>query len=384
MNGIVHFSANSDHCSIPKNEDEIIKSIFKSIDQIFSIVRPRKLVYIAVDGVAPRAKLDQQRSRRFHDAKDALEKAEEIEKIKAKIRADGGLLPEDQNLVERFDENCITPGTSFMSRLSNYLRYYIYNRMNKNSAWKSLRVILSDSNVPGEGEHKIINFIRQQSLKPGYNPYTYHVLYGTDADLILLGLATRENNIIILRNEFNFNTLRVCDICRQIGHDMKQCKGIPKDIPNQNNALSSTTSNDIKTKYIFVDLSILRSQLCYLLEYDQSQFQWNYQRFIDDWVFLCILVGNDFLPNSPSLEVHESVIDDLFRIYIQFVPSFNDYLTDNGQLNISLLETILIEFGKKEDEKFQNRHKLHQQFQNNRQAINAPTKPSLNLDEYEL
>jgi 5'-3' exoribonuclease 2 len=83
--------------------------IFEFIDRIFAIVRPRKLLYMAIDGVAPRAKMNQQRSRRFRAAKESYEKTSEIRRLKEQILANGGKVPPDVPQSEKFDSNCITP-----------------------------------------------------------------------------------------------------------------------------------------------------------------------------------------------------------------------------------------------------------------------------------
>jgi len=62
------------------------------------------------------------------------------------------------------------------------LKYYIADKLAHDPGWHGIEVILSDANAPGEGEHKIMEFIRSQRAQSQYSPNTSHVLYGLVCD----------------------------------------------------------------------------------------------------------------------------------------------------------------------------------------------------------
>ncbi|CRL03012.1 CLUMA_CG016524, isoform C [Clunio marinus] len=376
MNGIIHPCTHPEDKPPPRNEDEMMIAIFECIDRLFSIVRPRKLLYMAIDGVAPRAKMNQQRSRRFRASKEAAEKAAEISRIREELKMKGAILPPEKPKGDHFDSNCITPGTPFMERLSRCLQYYVYDRLNNNPGWRNVKVILSDANVPGEGEHKIMDYIRRQRAQPDHDPNTQHVLCGADADLIMLGLATHEPNFTIIREEFLPNKPRPCDICQQIGHEMKDCTGLEIEFHTQ-----PEKEFGKETQFIFVRLNVLKEYLSRELDMPNLPFPYDFERVIDDWVFMCFFVGNDFLPHLPSLEIRENAIDRLITLYKKCVYKTGGYLTDSGDVSLERVEMIMRDLGHVEDEIFRDRQKNEERMKarNKRMKSERQQRPNFNL-----
>ncbi|XP_022794628.1 5'-3' exoribonuclease 2-like [Stylophora pistillata] len=353
MNGIIHPCCHPENKPAPKNEDEMMVAIFEYIDRIFSIVRPRKLLYMAIDGVAPRAKMNQQRSRRFRASKETKEKAEEMARIRSELMEKGALLPPEKEKTEHFDSNCITPGTEFMANLSICLRYYIADRLNNDPGWKNIKVILSDANVPGEGEHKIMDYIRKQRASPHHDPNTKHCLNGADADLIMLGLATHELHFTIIREEFKPNQKRPCEMCGQIGKNYFKVLLFFDELP-------APVAQEVE--FIFIRLNVLREYLERELRMEGLPFPYSFERCLDDWVFMCFFVGNDFLPHLPSLEIREGAIDRLVGIYKRVLPRCGGYLAKHGIVDLSRVQMILQELGYVEDEIFKKRQENEVQY----------------------
>jgi 5'-3' exonuclease len=98
----------------------MFNNIFEYTDKLIKIIRPKKVIYFAVDGVAPRAKMNQQRSRRFRAAFEARDKKEKEKHLLKEWMDKGIKLPETEE--HHFDSNVITPGTEFMYNLTEALQ----------------------------------------------------------------------------------------------------------------------------------------------------------------------------------------------------------------------------------------------------------------------
>jgi len=239
------------------------------------------LLYIAIDGVAPKAKMHDQRKGLFRHAK------------------------KHSSEDEQFTKGDIKPGTKFMSKLSEKLRSYINNRMNTFPIWSSIIVILSDANVPGEGEHKIMDFIRTQK---SHNANTKHVLFSTDSDMVLLGLTLHSDYVWIMREK-----------------------------------------NDKTESYTFINLEKLREEIKKDLTNNTTPSGGlNAERIIDDWILMWFLAGNDFLSNLPYIESDH--MQELITYYKTYVLQKNGYLTEDAKVNFKNLKILLKHIGEKERE----------------------------------
>lgn len=306
MNGIIH------QCSHPNDEDvhfriseeKIFADIFHYLEVLFRIIKPRKVFFMAVDGVAPRAKMNQQRGRRFRSAKEAEEK---IKKALDK----GEVLPTEA----RFDSNCITPGTEFMARLQEQLKYFVHNKLSNDKLWQNVKVYLSGHETPGEGEHKIMEFIRSENTKPNHDANTRHCLYGLDADLIMLGLTSHEPNFSLLREEVRFG-----------GKKSQKRITAPEE-----------------TTFHLLHLSLMREYIDYEFSELKNKMGSDYdlERVIDDWILMGFLVGNDFIPHLPNLHINHDALPLLYKTYISVLPSLGGYLNENGHLNLRNFEKYL-------------------------------------------
>ena len=264
------------------DESEMFIKILDSIHKIVNIANPIKLVFIAIDGPCPKPKMIQQRLRRFKSAKEKKE----------------------------WDTNKITPGTDFMENLENYLL--------KNIKIKQ-KLIFSGSNEPGEGEHKIYDYIRQ--TKPGNNWFNWvNCVYGLDADLIMLSLIS-DAKIYLLRETTEYRI------------------------------------EGIESEFVYLDIAKLKR--CIISNIKPKTYNLDDKTLLNDYIFICFILGNDFIQHTPSINLRYDGLNVLMDVYKRLCDKYfgNFYLTDLNDkdiLNIDALKLFIQELSLNEEKRIKN------------------------------
>ena len=245
----------------PFTEDKLIEGVSKKIDAYIRNIRPTKTIYIAFDGVAPMAKMEQQRNRRYKSA----------------------YLDPKSDQKQGWSTSNITPGTLFMDKLMTGLRRD-YEGQASALRYGVETVILSTSDEPGEGEHKLFQYMREMGVL-GLNEVS--VVYGLDADLIMLSL-------------FHIDYTKNIYVCREQPEFMH----VLDNVKAENDAL------------LFLDIAQLRSFVFQHIVGDIPRICPSRKRdIVNDYVFMCFFLGNDFLPHFPTLNIRTHGMDVLLDTY---------------------------------------------------------------------
>ncbi|GAB66347.1 5'-3' exoribonuclease [Plasmodium cynomolgi strain B] len=393
MNGVIHHCTHANKETLPvHDEHELLSNILKYLKNLFHLVKPKNLVYVGVDGVSPKAKMNQQRKRRF------------LSLFKVSDNSNGANL---------FNPNCITTGTDFMYKINLALNKWFQILKKKNIF--PFDVIFSGSDVPGEGEHKILKFIRENCKRDAAFRNYNHCIYGLDADLIMLSLVTHLNNIFILRDKYkmtndshaalleNFEKTQrdfsqpreVASIQESSAEDTNQESSAEESIQegsaeesiqegsaedtNQEGSTEDTNQGDSTLRTVLpppqsapfcrvhhytqdyyanceplnsYDFEILdvyklrnsiRTQIATYINKlkKEKNVIFNITRVVDDIVFLSFLVGNDFLPHIPNIDINEGSMNEILNAYIYYIYRYNNYLTLKDKVHIQRLKIIL-------------------------------------------
>jgi 5'-3' exonuclease len=292
---------------------DMYNSIIKYLEYIIDYIKPIELVYIAIDGVAPAAKMKQQRSRRYKSILDR-QVSNDLKKqyCRHKTQKDNTWSCElciDSKDIHDF--NMISPATDFMNGLTERIKQFILSH--KQGKYKHLSIILDDASFAGEGEHKILLYLKNITFDKNV------VIYGLDSDLIMLSLSTHRENLCLIREDtmlknndinvdidkypqlsyFNIKGLRqqLINILNPFT-SIKELEGINIFAPNtkKRNDESIIDFNAMKTSGIFSDPNESKN-------------------LIIDYLVMSFLLGNDFVPAFPSLKIKDGGIEQILRAY---------------------------------------------------------------------
>jgi len=292
-NAFIYDGVNNDKTNI--NEDILIKFVCDKLIYYINLLKPNKKVFIAFDGVAPVAKLIQQRKRRYLSWFQNNYITEQLYKDSGKGSSNG-------KTSASWNTSSITPGTLFMDKLSEKIK----TRFSNAREFGLENFIISCSDEVGEGEHKIFSYIRDNS---SYHRDTNTVIYGLDADLIMLTLShlSISNKLYLFRETPEF--------IKSIDNTLNPNELYLLDIPE----FGKRIINDFSSEKMLdsVDASFNKEDI----------------NKIHDYIFIFFLLGNDFMPHFPALNIRTNGIELLINAYKETINSKNLFLTSNNQIN---------------------------------------------------
>ena len=312
------------------SEEALLKYVCDKLIYYINLLKPNKNVFIAFDGVAPVAKLDQQRKRRY------------LSWFQSKVTTDFSqknanttdFSQKNANTTEFSQENplwntaAITPGTVFMEALAAVIK----KRFNNPKEFGLEQFLISCADEVGEGEHKIYDYIRKE---PQYHEKTTTVIYGLDADLIMLTL----------------NHLHISDKLYLFRETPEFIKGIDSTLnPNELYLLDIPAFG----KYIKEDFASAggTGQVTSAGGTGSSAggtgTAGNSPNAISDYIFLFFLLGNDFLPHFPSLNIRTNGINLLINAYKAVISLKNLSLIAEGKIVWKHVRLLIAQLGTQE------------------------------------
>jgi 5'-3' exonuclease len=311
----------------------IISRVLEIIKEYINLLKPTNRVIIAFDGVAPVAKLDQQRSRRF--------KSIYQNSISRSIL--------NNTDPDPWNTTAITPGTLFMKKLDEKMYESFFNP----SLYNLKEIIVSGSNIYGEGEHKIFKYIRDH---PEYHYSENTVIYGLDADLIMLAI----NHLPISPYIYLFR--ETPEFIKSVNEELEPNESYLLDIPELAKIITLDMNNG---------------------EELTSKQQKNR---IYDYIFLCFFLGNDFMPHFPAINIRTGGIDKMLQAYKATIGNTNENLTDGKNIFWKNVRKLVEFLADNELDFFKREHKIRDRKEKTRLPDITPQDKLnnfLNLPTYE-
>ena len=291
----------------------ICSNVFSKIDEYIALLQPDTNVFIAFDGVAPVAKLEQQRQRRYKSAYQ-----NEVSKTIFK-----NAKPDAWNTA------AITPGTEFMVTLNAK----IHQRYTDPSKYGVKTLILSPSDIPGEGEHKLFEYIRNF---PAQHDTNTTVIYGLDADLIMLSI----NHLPISKQIYLFR--ETPEFIKSIDSELEPNQTYLLDIPELSATIMANMSNGVGTV-----------------------------NRVYDYIFICFFLGNDFMPHFPSINIRTGGIDKMLNAYKATIGP-TEILTDGNKIYWKCVRKLVQFLANLEEANFKTETSLRDKRENSRMPEKTP------------